>query len=97
VFYRTEDERRAAEGSKARIEAAIGPVATAIEPLRRFYRAEDYHQKYEWKHDPYLSETFPLADDHSLWAVSTARGVPIGGVQGEDGALREPSAGCPLP
>jgi peptide-methionine (S)-S-oxide reductase len=46
VFYRTEDERRAAEESKGRIQAAMGPVATAIEPLSRFYRAEDYHQKY---------------------------------------------------
>lgn len=35
-----------AEESKSRVEAMIGPVHTAIQPLSRFYRAEDYHQKY---------------------------------------------------
>jgi peptide-methionine (S)-S-oxide reductase len=46
ILYRAEEERAAAEASKARIESAIGPVSTSIEPLRHFYRAEDYHQKY---------------------------------------------------
>jgi len=46
VFYRTAEEHRTAEESKSRIEAMIGPAHTAIEPLSRFYRAEDYHQKY---------------------------------------------------
>ena len=46
VFYSTEEERAAAEASKARIEAAVGPVTTAIEPLERFHLAEGYHQKY---------------------------------------------------
>ena len=49
VFYRTQEERRSAEESKSSIEAVIGRAHTAIEPLGRFYRAEDYHQKYEWK------------------------------------------------
>jgi peptide-methionine (S)-S-oxide reductase len=46
VFYRTEEERVEAEASRCRIEAVRGQVSTAIEPLTRFYRAEDYHQKY---------------------------------------------------
>jgi peptide-methionine (S)-S-oxide reductase len=46
ILYRTEEERAAAESSKARIESSVGPVSTSIEPLTRFYRAESYHQKY---------------------------------------------------
>ena len=49
VFYRTEEERSLAEASKARVESAVGPVSTAIEPLTRFHLAEDYHQKYHWR------------------------------------------------
>lgn len=49
VFFRTDEERLAAEESKARAEAAMGQVATSIEPLRAFHLAEDYHQKYKWK------------------------------------------------
>lgn len=46
VFYRCDDERVAAEASLERIRRAAGRVFTAIEPLRGFHRAEDYHQKY---------------------------------------------------
>jgi peptide-methionine (S)-S-oxide reductase len=49
IFYRTEDERRAAEEAVARMEAAVGRVHTAIEPFRVFHLAEDYHQKYYFK------------------------------------------------
>lgn len=75
IFYRSDDQRRTAEESKARIESAIGPVTTALEPLRCFYRAEDYHQKYVWKHDHRLLASLPLAGDSSMWAVASARGV----------------------
>jgi peptide-methionine (S)-S-oxide reductase len=46
IFYRTDEELTIAEASKARMEAVVGPVSTAIEPLTGFHRAEDYHQKY---------------------------------------------------
>lgn len=97
VFYRTEEELAQAEASRSRIEGVHGRVSTAIEPLDRFYRAEAYHQKYVWKHDPYLAKTFPLVDDHSLWAVATAMGVPIGEIQKQTGARWEQPAGRPLP
>jgi peptide-methionine (S)-S-oxide reductase len=73
VFYRTEDERRAAEESKGRIEAAIGPVTTAIEPLRRFYRAEDYHQKYRLRGERGVMSGFrAMFPDESAFVDSTA-------------------------
>lgn len=46
ILYRTEDERESAQASKARLEAIVGPVSTAIEPFKHFHRAESYHQKY---------------------------------------------------
>jgi len=49
VFYRTEDERRAADEAIARLQAVVGPVYTAVEPFRTFHLAEDYHQKYYFK------------------------------------------------
>ena len=49
VFVHDEEQRAAAERSKAAQDASgrhRGPVVTAIEPAQTFYRAEDYHQRY---------------------------------------------------
>lgn len=46
VFYRTEEEREAAEEAIARASATAGRVYTAVEPFSAFHSAEDYHQKY---------------------------------------------------
>jgi peptide-methionine (S)-S-oxide reductase len=49
IFYHSEEQRAAAEASKAR-ENASGkhrrPVVTEIVPAQPFYPAEDYHQRY---------------------------------------------------
>ena len=49
VFYEDEDQRAAAERSKAELDASgrYGkPIVTVIEPAQTFYVAEDYHQQY---------------------------------------------------
>ena len=49
VFYEDEDQRAAAESSKAELDASgrfRKPVVTVIEPAQTFYVAEDYHQQY---------------------------------------------------
>jgi len=47
IFYQTEQEKRLAEASKARIEARFNrPVAVQIVALTTFYKAEDYHQNF---------------------------------------------------
>jgi peptide-methionine (S)-S-oxide reductase len=49
VFYHTEEQRALAEASKAREEATgkhRRPIVTQVVPAQRFYRAEDYHQRY---------------------------------------------------
>jgi len=49
IFYNNEEEKKTAEQSKAAL-AASGvfdrPIATAIRPLKTFWKAEEYHQDY---------------------------------------------------
>jgi len=73
VFYRTDDERRLAEESKSAIEGVLGGVRTAIEPLDRFYRAEDYHQKYRLRSSRTIMSAFRrLFPDDRDFVDSTA-------------------------
>jgi len=49
VFFHDEEQRAAAERSKAELDASGSyrkPVVTVIEPAQTFYPAEDYHQQY---------------------------------------------------
>jgi peptide-methionine (S)-S-oxide reductase len=51
IYYYSEEQRRAAEASKAAYEKALagrglGPITTEILPAFEFYFAEDYHQQY---------------------------------------------------
>jgi len=49
VFYHSDDQRRAAEASKRNLEASgklKAKIVTSIEPFKKFYPAEDYHQDY---------------------------------------------------
>ena len=51
IYYFSDEQRRAAEASKAAYETALtprglGPVTTEILPAPEFYFAEDYHQQY---------------------------------------------------
>lgn len=55
VFYADEKQRQLAEQSARKIAHQTGkPVYTEILPLKTFYRAEDYHQKYNLRHQPHL-------------------------------------------
>jgi peptide-methionine (S)-S-oxide reductase len=65
IFFHDEEQRVAAERSKAQLEASgryRKPVVTEIEPAQTFYAAEDYHQQYHEKRGrssctPALAET----------------------------------------
>ena len=47
IFVHDEEQRAAAEASRARVQERIGrPVATRVEDAPPFWEAEDYHQQY---------------------------------------------------
>ncbi len=53
IFYHSAEQRQAAEGMKARVEASgawSDPVVTEIVEAGAFYPAEEYHQDYLQKH-----------------------------------------------
>jgi peptide-methionine (S)-S-oxide reductase len=59
IFYASEAQRRVAEQYIAQIEAAQifdAPIATSLEPLERFYVAEQYHHGYAARNprQPYI-------------------------------------------
>jgi len=49
IFYRDENEKRIARDYIAKLDKAKvfdSPIVTTLEPLTKFYPAEDYHQDY---------------------------------------------------
>ncbi|MCE2926742.1 MAG: peptide-methionine (S)-S-oxide reductase MsrA [Rickettsiales bacterium] len=47
IFYGSDEEKKLAEASRARVEAKLGKsVATRIEPRKAFYTAETEHQDF---------------------------------------------------
>jgi methionine-S-sulfoxide reductase len=51
IFYHNEEQRKAAEHSKQKLEKARKdlPIRVEIHPLSSFYKAEEYHQKFSEK------------------------------------------------
>lgn len=59
VWWADEAQRALVEESRERVAAALGkPVLTDVEPLGRFWRAEDYHQKYSLRRHADLMALF---------------------------------------
>lgn len=53
IFYHSPEQREAALKMKSRLESSgrfAKPIVTEIAPAAKFYRAEEYHQKYFDRH-----------------------------------------------
>ena len=53
IFFHTTEQQAAATASKAKLEDSgkyKRPIVTQIQPASKFYRAEEYHQRYLEKH-----------------------------------------------
>jgi peptide-methionine (S)-S-oxide reductase len=63
LFYADDEQKLAAERTRAGLALKMGsrlsgPVQTGIFPLKHFYLAEDYHQKYSLRNDRELMREF---------------------------------------
>lgn len=67
VFTMNDAQKSAAEASKAKLEKDGAKVKTAVEPLREFTWAEDYHQKYTLRNNSsflkQLQKYYPVERD----------------------------------
>ncbi len=58
IFYKNEEQKKAAQSIIAELNKAKvydSPIVTKVEPFKKFYKAEDYHQDYyaNNKNQPY--------------------------------------------
>jgi peptide-methionine (S)-S-oxide reductase len=76
IYFHTEQQRAAAEASKARVQKMFKqPIVVAITAAGPFYRAEDYHQDYYKKNSAqYRFYRFGCGRDgrlEEIWASAT--------------------------
>jgi peptide-methionine (S)-S-oxide reductase len=90
ILTHGEAQLASARASAENFEQAVGrKVLTRIEPLRRFYLAEGYHQKYRLRNDRQLmSEFSAMYPDEWEFVDSTAAARVNGYLDGEGSGAR---------
>jgi hypothetical protein len=90
VLTHDDGQLAAARASAQDVQQAVGrKVLTRIEPIRRFYLAEGYHQKYRLRNDRQLMGEFAeMYPDEWELVDSTAAARVNGYLDGEGSAAR---------
>jgi peptide-methionine (S)-S-oxide reductase len=88
IFYHNEEQKQLAIESRRNEETRLGKnIYTEVVPFKRFYLAEDYHQKYLLRHDRELMKDFnaiyPAIEDF----VASTAAARINGYLGGYGSL----------
>jgi peptide-methionine (S)-S-oxide reductase len=84
AFVASEDQRKIAGESKARLEKRLGrAIRTPILPVGTFTRAEDYHQKYYLRSSPLMEEFRTFYPDAKAFCESPAAARANGFVAGD--------------
>ena len=88
IFYHDEEQRRLAIETKDRAEDRLGTkVFTEITPIRVFYLAEEYHQKYRLRNSPdFMNEFHVMYPDDAYFVASTAA-ARVNGYLGGNGTF----------
>lgn len=88
VFYHDDEQRRLAEASRSALSARMNDeIRSRILPVKAFYSAEDYHQKYYLRQDRELmgefSRIYPRVEDF----VNSTAAARLNGYSGGYGTL----------
>jgi peptide-methionine (S)-S-oxide reductase len=87
IFYHDEEQKRLAEESRDREVVRRGiPMYTEIQPLTRFYLAEDYHQKHRLRQDEVLLAEFQSIYPDPADLVASTAAARVNGYLGGNGS-----------
>jgi hypothetical protein len=90
IFYHDEQQYRLALESKAREEKKRNrKIHTRILPLKQFYLAEEYHQKYQLRQHPDLMREFKAIYPRDIDFINSTAAARVNGYIGGNGSIKE--------
>jgi peptide-methionine (S)-S-oxide reductase len=90
IFYHDEQQKESALESKAREQARLGQtIYTEVVSLERFYRAEEYHQKYRLRQVPELMRELGSIYPEAGSLVDSTAVARVNGYVGGNGTLAD--------